>query len=477
MRIARGFSLLLGLALSGCSGPDLDMPLRGSAGPAVDFDPVAADGAVPLVFRARVRDAPVSGVPWLFRGELSDYYVRAFKRGEVPSALGERAVALRFWRDGADCWAQPVEWLEPAATYSLAVTGLGVVRVVQTQATSLRRGRRVFPPAGSQKYRVSVFCDVEDAELHSPLTLEPGGLLLQVSAGMAGKPGAGCITLQVEGALTEVVVSPPQLAGALFDPSPWLPQRSPLPSAPQPACRAGAPFHGACLEVLDDRVRVASMAQDSLFVLDEPQRTVLAVRAGERGLLARGLLPSSQLSLAGSVLFSTGETQTFRASVTTVAARRHLVLNEVLANPVGLEPGAEWVELVNDSEQPASLAGLWLEDSGGHVLLPDAELAPGEIAVVVSDAFRASGLDLPIPEAVRLLRVPSLGARGLSNGGEALLLVGREGVLSRFPLVAAPHAGRSIGRRTLDGADDDPAGFAEHGGRGASPGAPNELPD
>jgi hypothetical protein len=55
--------------------------------------------------------------------------------------------------------------------------------------------------------------------------------------------------------------------------------------------------------------------------------------------------------------------------------------------------------------------------------------------------------------------------------------VGREGVLSRFPLLAAAHPGRSVARRTLDGADDDAAGCAEHGGVGASPGAPNVLGD
>jgi hypothetical protein len=149
------------------------------------------------------------------------------------------------------------------------------------------------------------------------------------------------------------------------------------------------------------------------------------------------------------------------------------VLNEVLANPAGPEPDGEWIELVNDSARPASLSGLWLEDSSGHVQLPDAVLGPGEMALIVSDRFRASGLDVPVPQSVRLLRVPSLGARGLSNQGEGLLLVGSEGVVSRFPLLAAAHAGHSLARRTLDGSDDDPAGFAEQGAVGATPGAPN----
>jgi len=215
-----------------------------------------------------------------------------------------------------------------------------------------------------------------------------------------------------------------------------------------------------------------------LFVaLEEPRRLVLPTRAGSRSLLLRGLLPLSELALAGRVLSSSGRQTTFRTTVTTAPATRHLVLNEVLANPLGPEPDGEWLELVNDSERSTSLSGLWLEDSGGHVPLPDVVLSPGELVLLVSDGFRASGLDVPVPSDVRLLRVPSLGARGLANGGEALLLVGREGVVSRFPLLAAPHAGRSLARRSLDGADDDPAGFAEHAGAGASPGAPNVLED
>ena len=113
-----------------------------------------------------------------------------------------------------------------------------------------------------------------------------------------------------------------------------------------------------------------------------------------------------------------------RAELQPTSARRHLVLNEVLANPVGPEPDSEWLELVNDSERPGLLSGLWLEDSGGHVQLPDAELGPGEIVLLVNDGFRASGLDVPVPEGVRLLRVPSLAlsARTSLNsfGGSAM---------------------------------------------------------
>jgi hypothetical protein len=469
MRFALWVLLLLGW---GCSDPSLDLPERGDPRLSAELEPATSDGLVPLVFRARLRGAPVSGSPWLFRGEVSDYYARALKRGEVPDALRERAVAVRFWRDAADSWLQPVEWLEPEATYTLAFTGAGVVQVLLSQAARDRPARRVFPAMGRDKYRVSVLCDLADEGPWSELALERGGIALHAASGIAGQTHAGCATLQVDGALTEPVVAPPRFAGRELDPSPWRPLPPDLAEAPA-ACSVGEPFFGACLEVLDDRLRVTPSELDLLFLLAAPRQGMLAARAGTREVLLRGLSPNTEVELVGSVLSSAGACEPLRARVTTISARRHLVLNEVLANPVGPEPDAEWLELVNDSERPASLSDLWLEDSGGHVLLPDAELGPGEIALIVSERFRASGVDVPVPEGVRLLRVPSLGARGLANGGETLLLVGPEGVVSRFPSLAASHAGRSLARRTLDGSDDDPAGFAEQVTVGATPGAPN----
>jgi hypothetical protein len=93
----------------------------------------------------------------------------------------------------------------------------------------------------------------------------------------------------------------------------------------------------------------------------------------------------------------------------------------------------------------------------------------------VNAGFHASSLDAPVPPHVRRLELASLGARGLSNAGEALLLVGPEGVVSRFPAFGASRAGRSIARRSFEAVDDDPKAFAEHGAPGASPGGPNTF--
>jgi len=474
MRVGSWAKLLSGAGLGlGCSGPSLDIPSRPQPVWSVELEPSIDGQTVPPLFRAQVQHAPVTGEPWLFRDELSDYYERAIKRGDVPTALRERAVPLRFWRDGDDCWLQPTAWLEANTNYALAFAGTGTLRVLRSETTPEPRARRLFPPPGSPKRSLAVVCGAMRDPLPDELKLAPSGLSLNVVPGM-GLPGAGCLALALHGQRSEPLVSAPLLAGALIDPAPWLPVPDNVAKTAT-FCRAGEPFYGACLEVLDDRLVVTAQADDLLFMLEQPRSVALVAAAGARTALLRDLTPQGLLELRGTVFSGAADASTIEQSVTTTSPRRHLVLNEVLANPLGPEPDSEWIELLNDSAAPASLAQLWLEDSSGHVELPEGELGPAEIALLVPESFRESSLDAPIAEGVKLLRLPSLGAHGLANGGEPLLLVGREGVISRFPSLPAPHAGRSLARRNPDGADDDPQNFSEHGAPGASPGAANTF--
>jgi len=474
MRVGSWAKLLSGAGLAlACSGPSLDVPSRPQPVWSVELEPRIDEQTVPLLFRGQVQHAPRTGEPWLFRGALSDYYERALKRGDVPAALRERAVPLRFWRDSDDCWLQPTAWLEANTDYALAFAGIGTLRVLRSATTPEPRARRLFPPPGSPKRSLAVVCGAMRDPLPDELKLAPSDLSLSVVPGMA-LPGAGCLALELRGQRSAPLVSAPLLAGALIDPAPWLPVPDTV-ARTATSCRAGQPFHGACLEVLDDRLLVTAEGDDLLFMLQQPRSVALVAAAGARTALLRDLTPQSLLELQGTVLSGAADASAIELSLTTTSARRHLVLNEVLANPLGPEPDSEWIELLNDSAAPASLAELWLEDSSGHVALPDGELAPGEIALLVSESFRESSLDAPIAEGLRLLRLPSLGAHGLANGGEPLLLVGREGIISRFPSLPALHAGRSLARRSPDGADDDPQNFSEHGAPGASPGAANTF--
>jgi len=152
MRRAVGIWGLLGAALGwGCTGPSLEVPESLGSTVHVDFQPNVGEGVVAQLFRGRLGNVPASARPWLFRGELSDYYVRSLKHGDVPSALQERAVPLRYWHAGDDCMLQPLEWLQPETSYSLALTGVGVVLVAQAQAGAEHQSRRLFPPPGATK--------------------------------------------------------------------------------------------------------------------------------------------------------------------------------------------------------------------------------------------------------------------------------------------------------------------------------------
>ena len=464
----RGLSgaLLWGVLSCACADPGLDLP-RQPAKVTVRFEPVAAPNALPPAFRARLLGA-AGGSPWLLRGELSEHYARAVRLGELPSALLERAVPLRFWSDEQGELVQPLSWLDDGQRYSLVLVGVGIVQVWDIAAGATPRAERLFPAPHRAVHRVAVHCSESFGEPSPALLLEPEAI--PVRASVASWDSSACVTFVAERAPSAAAVLPPVWAGTLLTPGVF----APLPPKPAStlACSEGQRVLGACLEVLDDRVLVTT-AEDTLWRLTAPEARVVATYANERASLVGGLAPGQLVELRGSTLLADASSQALELKVTTAGARRHLVLSEVLANPLGPEPGSEWAELVNDAAAAVSLSKLWLEDAGGRSFLPDLELAPRETVLLVGAGFRSSSLDVAPGQDVRLIELTSLGLRGLANSGEALLLVGPEGVVSRFPAFAAAHAGRSIARRSFAAADDDPAAFAEHAAPGASPGAAN----
>jgi hypothetical protein len=454
-----------------CAAPALDVPGQ-SAGWSLELEPGVVPQSLPPVFRARVPRAPAQGEPWLLRDELSSYYQRQLQQGELSSALRERALPLRYWREGEACLLQPLVALEPGADYSLGFIGSSGWHSLRASVDA-KPPIRLFPPPARDKHRLSVVCGMP-RDLHSAdARLEPGAVPLRIEPDVLQALAPGCAVLSVPTPFAAAAVAPPTLAGSLLEPSPWLPQEP--DSAAEMACEHGQRLHGACIEVDDDRVSVTPLQEDQLWLLREPAPRLVAATARRASVLVAGLEPEARVALRGSVLNSGAERDDFELTLTLRAARRHVVLNEVLANPARAEASGEWIELVNDSPRPVELSGLWLEDASGHAPLPAVELNPGEHALLVGPGFRPAPPDVPVPDDVRLLELPSLGERGLSNTGEALLLVGKEGVISRFPGFGAPHAGRSWARRSPDAADDEPAAFAEHADPGASPGRPNLL--
>lgn len=459
---------VVGLA---CSSPSIDVP--GPPGrPAVTFEPVTTPGAVPPSVRARL-SASAGAQPWLFRGELSQHYERELRQGQLASALQARAVPLSFWTEQTDLLLQPLAWLEPGEPYTLALLGAGAVDVWDVADDERARAEQFFPAPGRPVRTVSIQCSSAFEGEAPPVTLAPGHVPLDVTFDATRPLGTTCVKLTAERALEGPGVLPPSLLGVLLAPGAFQPEDHRAVSAPS-SC-SGVVELDSCIEVRDDRVLVTPLSRDTLWQVAEPTLRVVVSSAGRRTTLLNGLTPLTSYAVRGSLLTSDAVSQRFVLEVTTARAARHLILSEVLANPLGPEPASEWIELTNDSNQPVELGGLWLEDATSRSALPSELLAPRETALLVAAGFRPSALDVPIAPGTRLLTLQALGARGLSNSGEALLLVGPEGIVARFPALAAPHAGRSLARRALDGADDDPATFGEHGGAGASPGSPNRF--
>lgn len=456
----------LGLAVA-CAEPGLEVPAAPSA-LRVSVTPVDAAGRVRPTFRAQVEQA-AGAEAWLFAGEISSSQERAIVRGELSSALRARAVPLFYWAEGEDLWVQPLRWLEPGQSYALALIGRGVASRFQVSEEEVARAELRFPTTLSAG-AAAAHCG---AGLVAPETiaLSPNGAL-EVSV-VAGEGAAPCVVWRAAAALPAPAVLPPEVGGVLLAPvlfGAGEPTEVSRGEADSTEC-SGRLLHGHCVEALDDRVLVTALAEDALWLLQEPARRLVLAPAGRRVALTRGLEPASRARLRGSLLLS-GKAEAIDLQLTLADPALHLVITEVLANPVGAEPASEWVELFNDSAAPAPLGGTWLTDGSGRAPLPPVTLAPGELALLVPPGFAPSADVAPAP-GTRLLELSALGARGLSNSGEPLLLFGEVGVLARFPAVPAPKAGRSIARVHLDTHDDDPRAFAEHRDPGASPGAPH----
>ncbi len=131
----------------------------------------------------------------------------------------------------------------------------------------------------------------------------------------------------------------------------------------------------------------------------------------------RGIFP---LVLACLLLFSA------LPRLSEAQAPDHLLISEVVYDPPGAEPDGEWVELFNPTAAAVSLAGWLLKDGNAQDALPDHTIPPGGYVVVATSAaaFRAA---YPTYSGA-LLDLGSPIGNGLSNSGDALMLVDAAGV-------------------------------------------------
>src|SRR5262249_61591183 len=105
-------------------------------------------------------------------------------------------------------------------------------------------------------------------------------------------------------------------------------------------------FGAGCAEVEDDRVIVHPPEDPVLWTIDVGIAPFVRASRGARDFTVRPMPPDGRYLLA--TLDSSGQVTTSQVTITPAPPPAHVVLNEVMANPAGAEPGQEWVELYND---------------------------------------------------------------------------------------------------------------------------------
>jgi hypothetical protein len=494
-RVVFAVSMLVGArALSACSPPTL--PPQAEP-PAVKLEPAAGKEGAPSVVRVHVTGlGPVDpNAVVLFRGELSAYHAGRIRAVALPQTLSDLRVPGVAWGDAATGLVlAPSERLAAGETYSVAALGYGALASFVVAADSGPYAGRIWPPhAAMHGGKRWVLCG--EAPLPPPGTrvlLAPAGARAVVAPGAdsAMTKADACFRLE----LTDLgagglAVAPPEVAGTAMDPAPvFLVGGSPLPDgglgAAPPADPGAAmclpsetPLGPGCAKVLDDRIVVRASGAPLLWAVTyATTELVVSTDPGGQFVLA-GLTPLTQIALLGSATDLEGNETPFQARLTTQAPLPHLVVNEVLANPNGVEKDGEWVELFNDGTSAVDVTGWSLADPVRAAVLPRGTLAPGAYALLVSAGYDpSSSADVPPAPGTLILRVSELGSGGLSNQGEQLELRAPDGtVVSRFPAVAASKSGVSIARRAPASRDDALTEFGPSAPPGASPGAVNVL--
>jgi hypothetical protein len=446
----------------------------------VTLDPPAHPGAAPPVLRVRVQ-APGQQVDpdrlLLVHGPVGPGQLREITQGKLSAALTKRVVPAMTWADpdGGEAVLAPTTPLDRGEHYTLAAGDLEATAEIEVAtADAMPLLPRIWPPEAGATATFGLWCgEAPLPRIDSATTLEPEGPTGRLRTGaVAAGAGGRCVRFEARSGEDEVVSGawvPPPVAwtaldpsvGVRLDPRPLHTGGSPSPVMPL-SCQADERAFGpGCVRVGDDRLYGRSPAAPALWaVAGAGTDQVFSTSPGDPFVIA-GLPPSTDVTLDVAVIDDRGATLRALFQATTAAARPHVVLNEVLANPLGPEPDQEWVEIVNDGPAPASLEGYTLLDAGGETPLPPVTLDPGAMALIVNESFvAADGVDPAPAPGTLILRVTRLGKNGLSNAGEPLtLLDGTGAVVSRFPALPRPKAGRSVARRAPAAPDALPGSF------------------
>ncbi len=335
----------------------------------------------------------------------------------------------------------------------------------------------MWPPAGgSGTAAFAVWCgDAVVPRVDTAAVPAPDGLAGTILRG-AVNAGAGesCLRFEADPAGKDggaaQSVPPPLVASAddasvvvRLDPRPLQVDAPPAPLVAAACAPDEVAFGPGCGRLADDRLYGRSAAVPLLWaVAGAGTDSVFATAAGDPFVIT-GLPPSTDILLDVAAIDTGG----IVVSRTLFAARTlppepHVVLNEVLAYPLGPRPAQEWVEIVNDGPAPAVLGGYVLQVGSGVTPLPAGTLPPGGFALIVGAGYAPlGGPDVAPAPGTRMLSVPSIGKKGLSTSGVDLTLVdGGGNVVSTFPSKPEPKQGSSVARLTPSAPDALSGSFA-----------------
>ncbi|MEO7327091.1 MAG: hypothetical protein ABI193_00840, partial [Minicystis sp.] len=390
---------LLPLLLLACR-PDLlgsvssDDPSSDAALPpsalGLTLDPPAPPTAAPAVLRLRLTASghTIDAVRLaLVQGAAGPAQLRQVRRGEISATLAKRLIPTQAWWEdakgeplpaqqlGAVLVVAPERALTPGEAYALIIGEPATIfdlHIAPDDPVPLLA--RLWPPLGaSASDRVGVWCGDADLPLiEGEMRLAPSALSGHLRRGLPGNAllAQRCLHFQAPPgpALDAPGLPVPQLdpaSGPLrLDPRPFLIDADPRPLTPIACLEGEQPFGPGCARVSDDRLEVRAPAAPALWAIGgEGLDRTLATVPDEPFVLS-GLPPSSAITLDVTALDNEGRTTRQLFATSTLPPSPHLVLNEVLANPLGPEPQQEWVELCNDGALPVDLDGYVLADVG-----------------------------------------------------------------------------------------------------------------
>jgi hypothetical protein len=475
---------------------DLDRSREATAAnpawPQVALEPAEADGRLASVPRIVVRFNGPAADPsegMLFEGALSAHDLQQLAQGDVGDALQARRVPTLAWlRTDRQLVVAPTTLLGLGQKYTLAIPRLGwrsaMLTVDQDPAPMLKR---IWPPPQqAATASVGIWC-LSDAPSGDPdpmpsqiLWLQPANVAGLLQAGGLEGMGAGCMRwTSLQGGDRGPLMPPatmilPDGRYARVEPTVLqaLQQQEPVQEAQCDSVAQG--FGPGCAQVWDDRVRVVAGGPPLWMGLEIAALRRVGVLDDEHSMMIRPLPVDQPLQGVVRWLDVAGRLGWAQVQLRTKPAMAHVVLNEVMANPAGKEPDQEWVELYNDGTGAVQLQGWSFEDQQATVSIPAYEMAPGSYVLLVPLSYERDSLaDSPPAPGTVVLRMTSLGKRGLSNSGERVGLrdaAGRE--VSVVPAIPSPRQGTSIARIAPDAPDQTGASFVMWPD-GGTPGASN----